>query len=202
MFRQILKFWISGILFFIIQVSNSSKVFAQLEVGVSYELREETPQNGFGLKIETGFLPNIPIVNIGTRIHFSHFSEDNNLTQSGITFSEEVINYDLGIALVDINVGIVEPYAGLGIGSEEINITTDLISGLIDQSNPMLISILTQKTENNLYWNALVGAKISVLPVLRPFIEYRYTDTRLGKPRLEQFNPQVGRVIVGIAIKF
>jgi hypothetical protein len=87
------------------------------------------------------------------------------LTQSGITFSEEVINYDLGIALVaGINVGIVEPYAGLGIGSEEINITTDLISGLIDQSNPMLLSILSQKTENNLYWNALVGAKISVLP--------------------------------------
>ena len=98
--------------------------------------------------------------------------------------------------------GIVEPYAGLGIGSEEINITTDLISGLMDQSNPMLLSILSQKTENNLYWNALVGAKISVLPVLRPFIEYRYTDTRLGKPRLEQFSPQVGRVIVGIAIKF
>ena len=47
-----------------------------------------------------------------------------------------------------------------------------------------------------------MGAKISVLPVLRPFIEYRYTDTRLGKPRLEQFSPQVGRVIVGIAIKF
>ena len=69
---------------------KSSKVFAQLEVGVSYELREETPQNGFGLKIETGFLPNIPIVNIGTRIHFSHFSEDNNLTQSGITFQKKL----------------------------------------------------------------------------------------------------------------
>ena len=203
MFRQILKFWIGGVLFFTIQISNPTQVCAQFEVGVSYELREESPQNGFGLKIERGLLPNIPLVNIGTRIHFSHFSEDNNLTQSGITFSEEVINYDLGIALVaGINVGIIEPYAGLGIGSEEINITTDLISGLMDQSNPMLLSILSQKTENNLYWNALVGAKISVLPVLRPFIEYRYTDTRLGKPRLEQFSPQVGRVIVGIAIKF
>jgi 1-acyl-sn-glycerol-3-phosphate acyltransferase len=77
MFRQIVKFWIGGVLFFTIQVSNSTQVFAQLEVGVSYELREEIPQNGFGLKIETGLLPNIPIVHIGTRIHFSHFSEDN-----------------------------------------------------------------------------------------------------------------------------
>jgi hypothetical protein len=81
-------------------------------------------------------------------------------------------------------VGIIEPYAGLGIGSEEINITTDLISGLMDQSNPMLLSILSQKTENNLYWNALVGAKISVLPVLRPFIEYRYTDTRTRQTKI------------------
>ena len=116
------------------------------------------------------------------RAHFSHFSEDNKLTRSGITFSEEVINYDIGIAaLAGVNIGLIEPYAGMGIGSEEINITPNLISGLIDQSNPMLVSILSQKTENNLYWNALVGAKISVLPILKPFIEYRYTDSRLGK---------------------
>jgi len=97
---------------------------------------------------------------------------------------------------------LIEPYAGMGIGSEEINITPNLISGLMDQSNPMLVSILSQKTENNLYWNALVGAKISVLPILKPFIEYRYTDSRLGKPRIEQINPQVGRIIFGLVIKF
>ena len=197
------KFWIIGLICFTIHISNTTKGFAQFEIGVSYELREETPQHGFGLKVEKELLPNIPIIHIGMRAHFSHFSEDNKLTRSGITFSEEVINYDIGIAAIaGVSIGLIEPYAGMGIGSEEINITPNLISGLMDQSNPMLVSILSQKTENNLYWNALVGAKISVLPILKPFIEYRYTDSRLGKPRIEQISPQVGRIIFGLAIKF
>ena len=63
----------------------TSSAFAQIEVGASFELRDEEPQSGFGVRIQSGFLNSIPVVNFGLRAHFSYFSETNNIEET--TFS-------------------------------------------------------------------------------------------------------------------
>lgn len=174
---------------------------AQVEVGVSYELRDEQPQNGFGLRIETGLLPNIPLLHMGVRAHFSYFNDENKLTEQGLTYSQDITNYDLGIqAIAGINIGLVEPYIGLGLGTENIHIIPNSVTNLAG-SNDLYDALLSKKNDQNLYWNATVGAKVSIIPVLKPFIEYRYTDTEIGNPKFKQFNAKTGRIVVGIALR-
>lgn len=174
---------------------------AQVEVGVSYELRDEQPQNGFGLRVETGMLPNIPLFHLGIRAHFSYFSDENKLTEQGLTYSQDITNYDLGIqAIIGINIGLVEPYVGLGLGTENIEIIPTSVTYL-SGSNDLYDNILRKKNDQNLYWNASVGAKVSIIPVLKPFIEYRYTDTEIGSPEFEQFNQKTARIVIGVALR-
>jgi len=174
---------------------------AQLEVGVSYELRDEQPQNGFGLRVETGMLPNIPLLHLGIRAHFSYFSNENKLTEQGLTYSQDITNYDLGIqAIAGINIGLVEPYVGLGLGTENIEIIPTSVTYL-SGSNDLYDSLLRKKSDQNLYWNASIGAKVSIIPVLKPFIEYRYTDTEIGSPEFEQFDQKTARIVVGLALR-
>ncbi|NBW69925.1 MAG: porin family protein [Bacteroidetes bacterium] len=185
-----LLFIISLIFFF------STPIVGQIEVGVSYELRDENPQNGFGLRIEAPFLTQVPVINLGVRLHLSYFNDENELTQQGIRYSEEITNYDVGLqAIAGLSVGLVEPYVGLGIGTERLQIEP------FDFGNGVFDLLLSDKNDDNLYWNASVGAKVSIIPILKPFIEYRYTNTELGTPRFEQFDSKTGRMIFGVAIR-
>ena len=61
----------------IITALFSASTLAQFEIGASYELREEDPKNGFGIRIQKGILSQLPIVNLGIRLHGSYFSEEN-----------------------------------------------------------------------------------------------------------------------------
>lgn len=175
--------------------------FAQIEVGLSYELREEQPQNGFGLRVETGLLPNIPLLHLGIRAHFSYFNDENRLTEQGLTYSQDITNYDVGIkAIAGVNIGLVEPYIGLGLGTENINIVPTSVSYLAG-SNEIYDILLSKKSDQNLYWNVSFGAKVSIIPILKPFIEYRYVDTEVGRPKFEQFNAKTARIVVGVALR-
>jgi len=180
----------------------STSTFGQMEVGISYELRDELPQNGFGLSIESPLLPKVPVINLGIRLHLSYFSEDNELTQQGLRYSEELTNYDVGIqAIVGLSVGLVEPYVGLGIGTERIQIQPTALQPFNVDSGVFDL-LLSDKNDDNLYWNASIGAKVSIIPILKPFVEYRYTNTELGSPRFHQFDAKTGRIIFGIGIRF
>lgn len=180
----------------------STSTFGQMEVGISYELRDELPQNGFGLRIESPLLPKVPVINLGIRLHLSYFSEENELTQQGLRYSEEFTNYDVGIqAIAGLSVGLVEPYVGLGIGTERIQIQPTALQ-TFDVGNGVFDLLLSDKNDDNLYWNASIGAKVSIIPILKPFIEYRYTNTELGSPRFHQFDSKTGRIIFGISIRF
>ncbi len=96
--------------------------------------------------------------------------------------------------------GLVKPYVGLGLGSNTVKIQRDDIP----ESGP----IADETSENKLYWNALLGVEISALPVLKPFVEYRYTDVdkgffrdlqEHGVPRPSASN---GRWIFGVLLTF
>lgn len=185
---------IVALIWFIVGLS-SIPAFAQLEIGASYELRDEDPQSGFGVRIQKGFLEQIPIANIAMRAHFSFFSEENNVDENGFSYSEELTNYDFGVAIIGgVSVGLIEPYIGLGLGSTTLDFKAE---GAV---LPQELQSNQEGSESNIYWNGLIGAKVSIIPLVNPFVEYRYSDTSLSEPELAEV--KTGRIIFGVSLSF
>lgn len=154
---------------------------AQYALGAAYEIRDENPQNGFGLRLEKGIFSKLPLVELGVRAHFSFFNETTDLRIDDREISTEVDAFDYGLALLGgVDIGIVKPYVGLGIGSERF------------EANP-------QFTETNFYWNGFGGAEITLLPFLNPFIEYRIKNLS-GTEDIGYDN--VSRLAIGVNLRF
>lgn len=176
----------------------STQTFAQFEIGASYELRNEEPQNGFGLRVEKGIFESLPLVNLGIRLHASYFSEENNVDPENrsYSYSQDLTNYDVGVSAIGgVSVGLIEPYVGLGLGTENYERT---ISQLDDPNNAAPQS----GDESSLYWNVSAGAKVSIVPFLKPFVEYRYSSSELEEPELDDVNSQTGRIMFGVSLSF
>ena len=176
--------------------------FAQWGIGVSYELRDEDPNSGFGVRLQRSILKNVPVIDLNLRAHVSFFSEDNVLDidpTDGVTapsISQDLLDYDFGIGLfAGAGVGLVKPYVGVGLGSQTLRIERDLIEGAIPP-----IDGVNDSDETNIYWNAVFGAEIKPIPILKPFIEYRYTSVDLSSPNLAPGDN--GRIIFGVLLKF
>jgi opacity protein-like surface antigen len=168
---------------------------AQLEIGVSYELREEEPKSGFGVRIEKGFLERAPLINLGMRAHFSYFSEQNTLGEGTYTYSRDLTNYDFGADVIaGINVGLIEPYVGVGLGSQTLDIKRDY------DNLPPNILVVGNENESNIYWNLTFGSKVSIIPLVKPFVEYRYSNASLSDPELADLVG--GRIIFGVVLSF
>jgi opacity protein-like surface antigen len=175
----------------IITALFSASTFAQFEIGASYEIRDQDPKNGFGIRIQKGILSQLPIVNLGLRLHASYFSDENSVTEGGVTYSRDLTNYDLGVAAYGgISLGLLEPYVGLGLGTENYEAAIDNYNGTENLTGD----------ESNLFWNTFVGAKVTILPMLKPFVEYRYSNSELSKPDLA--DAQNGRIMFGILFSF
>ncbi len=179
-----------------ISILFATSGFAQLEIGASYELRDEAPQNGFGVRIQKGILEKLPLVNLGIRLHASYFSEQNKIDPDNQTYSysEDFTHYDVGIAAIGgVSVGLIEPYVGVGLGTEDYEKAINNYTGL-PGNEPR------DGNENNLYWNMLAGAKVTIIPLIKPFVEYRYSNKQLAKPKLS--NEQNGRIMFGVVLSF
>lgn len=171
---------------------------AQTSFGVSYEIRQEKPKNGFGARIEQNIFQKFPIVNLAIRAHFSYFNEANDVSrQNGsttITYGQEITNYDYGLAAVGgVTVGPISPYVGLGLGASTLDVSrSDLPSGSAfdDSAN-----------DSAIYWNGFVGARLSALPI-QPFIEYRLEDVSNYKDELSDVKNSNGRMIFGVSLSF
>lgn len=170
---------------------------AQWGAGASYEIRDEEPKNGFGLRLERSILQQLPIVDLGVRAHFSYFNEENQIDPGGeSSYGEEITDYDFGItALGGVSVGLLKPYVGLGLGSNSVKVDyNDAPSGFEDDS------------ESQIYWNALIGAELSATPVIKPFVEYRYTDvgdsffTDVESVNIPESSN--GRIVFGVLLNF
>ncbi len=175
----------------------SASSFAQLEIGASYELRDEEPKNGFGLRIEKGILEKLPVVNLSLRLHGSYFSEENNVdpNNQSFSYSEDLTHYDVGVAAVGgVNVGLLEPYVSVGLGTENYE------RAIKDVQNNQGNALPEEGKENSMYWNLSVGAKVTVIPVLKPFVEYRYSNKELAEPTLA--DAQNGRIMFGVSLSF
>lgn len=164
-------------------------VQAQWGIGASYEMRDKEPTNGFGLRIQRSILNGLPVVDLGLRAHFSYFSETVDSYRDVPTSSSvDLDSYDFGLAgYGGINIGLLKPYVGVGLGSENFEAVQ---SGTQNDF---------EFDDNSIYWNIFIGAEVSPIPVLKPFIEYRFT--RLFDE--ESFNHrQNGRLAIGLTINF
>lgn len=183
---------LSGIV--MITTFNPEDTFAQWGFGASFEIRNESPNSGFGLRVEREVLSIIPLINFQVRGHFSAFSEKNRITRDNISFDREFDVYDFGAALVaGVNLGIVKPYAGAGLGSERFKFenfeSRYFDTGIEDNSF----------SESNYYWNGFGGAELTLLPFLKPFIEFRFS--KLFDTDELDFE-RVSRLSVGINLRF
>jgi len=167
------------------------KMLAQWSIGASYEIRNEKPKNGFGVRLERDILQKIPVVNLGLRAHFSYFSDKNSFSRNGTTYDSEIKNYDYGLAAIGgVSVGLISPYVGLGLGSNNAK---------FDVKNA---SLPGEGSDSNLYWNGFVGAKVSPIPVIKPFVEYRIQSTKEFNKLDQNVNTSNGRLMFGISLAF
>lgn len=157
---------------------------AQWSIGASYEIRQEDPTSGFGARIERKILKRLPIVDLGLRAHFSYFSDENGVTSDDVSYGK-IENYDFGLAAIGgASLGLVRPYVGLGLGSETFDIEYQ--------------DVQNAESDSKVYWNALVGAEVSPIPALTPFVEYRFQS--VDEP---EFAPgSSGRMIFGLSLHF
>lgn len=177
----------------------SAPIFAQFSIGASYELRNEEPENGFGLRVEKGIFESLPIINLGIRLHASYFSEENNVNPENrsYSYSQDLTNYDLGVAAIGgVSVGLIEPYVGLGLGTQNYE------RAIRDVQNDPNNAAPQSGDESSLYWNVSAGAKVSVVPFLKPFVEYRYSSSELEEPELQDVNSKTGRIMFGVSLSF
>lgn len=173
-----------GFIFLLVSFNNTAT--AQWGVGASYEIRSEIPENGFGFRVEKGFLKNVPVFDLGVRAHFSYFNETNDISRDGIQISRDIDVYDYGLAAIGgVKLGLVKPYIGLGIGNQQFKFDADIEEFSIDESS--------------FYWNGFGGAEITLLPLLNPFIEYRIA--RLTSTDDIDFD-NITRLAIGINMRF
>lgn len=165
--------------------SLTDQASAQWSIGASYETRNEDPTNGFGLRVERSVLSAVPVVDFNMRAHFSFFNDDALVTRDEQEFSGEIDAYDYGLALTaGVGIALVKPYVGLGIGAETYDFQGDSGGGF---------------DENNLFWNGFGGVELSILPMIKPFIEYRISQIS-GSDQINFDN--VSRVAFGVSLRF
>ncbi len=167
---------------------------AQWSLGASYEIRNEDPKNGFGVRLERDILQKLPLVNLGLRGHFSYFNDENSVSGDGVSYSKEITNYDFGLAAVGgVSAGLVAPYVGLGLGSETADLNFKDGDNLPEGEG----------SESNLYWNGFVGAKISPVPAIKPFVEYRVSSSNeFSDLNRDAIDTSTGRFIIGLSLAF
>ncbi|MEX2352059.1 MAG: porin family protein [Balneolaceae bacterium] len=163
---------------------------AQWGVGASYELRDEDPANGFGFRAQRTFLSALPFVDLGIRAHFSYFSDEISVSRDQVSYTSDMEDYDFGLAAFGgINIGLIKPYVGAGLGSERLSEARFDIVG----------QVAPDVSHDGLYWNVFAGAELAPIPVLKPFIEYRFTRL-MGDEDFD--HRQNGRLAIGLMVIF
>lgn len=155
-------------------------------IGVSYETRDADPGRGFGVRLERSILSSLPLVNVDLRAHFSYFSEDVD-SYRDIQAPAELDVYDFGLSAIGgINLGLLSPYVGAGLGSESFSAVQ---TGVQDRN----------VDENSFYWNFYGGVAFPLLRVIKPFAEYRFTRL-MGSDEFDYSHNS--RIAIGVTFNF
>lgn len=170
-----------------------STASAQLSIGGSYQIRGKAPKDGFGVRIYSPIPLKLPLIELGLQAHFSSFSAKDKITTSGqITYDHQLSNlkdYDYGIdAIGKVKLGLIDPYVGLGIGARSYKID---FKQLAETGH-----------SNSVFYNETIGIEAAAIPVVKPFIEYRISQSNLKEIKGVKMNNSNGRWIFGIMLKF
>ncbi len=167
-----------------------SEAYAQWGLGVSYERRNDTPENGFGIQLEKDFLQRLPIVFVRSRLHFSYFSEDASYDiGAGSITTGSVEAYDFGGAVMGgAGLGLFAPYIGLGIGADNWEYSTSTTGG--------------SRSNNTHYYYGIAGVSITPVPFIKPYLEYRLTSYDSVSDARKEIGEGKGRFHIGVTIRF
>jgi opacity protein-like surface antigen len=161
---------------------------AQWNIGASYQVRHETPKKGFGVHIQRQVLKAIPVVYLGLRAHFSYFKSSYEQHPTDVpSQTTDIKFYDYGLdAIGGVPLGFLKPYVGIGIGSDKYKMNDNLVH--------------SARSESKFFFNSFVGAALTFIPLLHPFIEYRFEPS--GSPKFfKDFNSD-GRLVLGLSLVF
>jgi len=163
--------------------SFSQSIFG-VGVGATYEIRDQDPTNGFGIRLEKNAL-NLILVNLRTRANFSMFSGDSRITAAGIEYDNKVEGWDLsGAVTAGLGLGLFGPYVGLGAGVEQVNTESSFISG--------------DGKEFSTFTYGILGVEMTILPFVKPFLEYRY-NAFLEDPK--NYRQSSSRFMIGVTVR-
>ncbi len=187
--KQILFFFLVIVILFTVPEESS----AQWSAGGGFELREQEPSKGVSLKLQRDFLTAIPIIRLGIRGYGSIFPEQTSTFQGGsgaaTEFSVANISYQTSAALIGgLNMGMTNPYVGLGIGVHHFEVKTVQMNGET-----------SRVTNENIAIQAIAGAEIALLPFIHPYIEYKFSQFS-GEHGLEY--DHTGSLSFGLMFKF
>jgi hypothetical protein len=173
---------------------SAGDALAQLGIGASFERRSETPTNGFGLQLEFELLKAIPIINIRARLHGSYFSEESDFTLEGVQLgSATVANTDFGAAaLGGVSLGLLRPYIGVGIGSENWSFKPKA------GSSPLSI----ERDEDSFYYYGVAGVAFTMIPFIKPYAEYRLASYDSLSDARKEIGEGPARFHIGVTLTF
>lgn len=211
MYRYLVTVLISIFIFFIFP---NKQLFAQFGIGVSYEKREISsgsvgyqPEYGFGVRIENDFGPKIPLIKLGWRLHASAFSVEESFNEQLNDVLDRNVNAlvaDVGFSLfVEVKMPLfINPYAGGGLGYETRNDALNILVPIPQQpegDQAQTFSIIPSDINgSSLYYHGFIGMKFSPIPILKPFVEYRYS----GLTEVGDLSNIPGRLLFGVTLEF
>ncbi len=173
-----------------------SEGHAQWSVGGSFEIQDEDPTNGFGLRIEREMLNLLPAVDIRLRLMGSRVGEDVEINQSGIRLTQNITLWEGGLSgIAGFSTGVLRLYSGFGGGFARIESEAEDVQ-LDDVS---IGEVIDEVSESSFYWNFIAGFEFTPMPIITPFFEYRFInvtdDDGFGS---NNFN----RLALGVSVSF
>jgi opacity protein-like surface antigen len=192
MFKKVL---VVSTFFLTISGLTAQTALAQVGLGVSYEIRDEEPTNGFGAHVQFSLF-NLPLVSLSARAHYSFYSENNVLNERNLILDrpEDRSSSEIGItAIGSVGLGLLSPYVGVGIGWQNLSVESQIASMVVDE-----LDLEPEAEESSAKYYGVIGAAVSPIPLLRPFIEYRYAG--IAKDNLGPSSH--GTWVFGVQIRF
>jgi len=187
--------------FFILGFVNN--VSAQFSIGISAEQREISqfgePEYGLGVLIENDFKIRAPRIRFAWRAYASAFTTQTNYQDAFNVISDDPLNasiLDAGLAfLLEVKMPLfIYPYGGIGSTYERQKFT------LANQqaSDETDLASLQNWDGNALTYDGFIGIKFSPIPLLKPYVEYRYNEYFFR----DNILPSNGRLLFGVMLEF
>ena len=72
------------------------------------------------------------------------------------------------MALAELRLGLITPYAGLGIGTSQLTVENSSLHEILENGGEA-----GSQKKHSIYYEGALGASVTLLPVLHLFVEYR-----------------------------